>query len=50
LTPAIHPIFVTLHALLAIDTALAACAAAVLDTDHGVVASETLWSAAMPNR
>jgi hypothetical protein len=26
----------------AIDTALAACAAAVLDTDHGVVASETL--------
>src|SRR5262249_12155811 len=28
--------------VLAIDTALAACAAAVLDTDHGVVASETL--------
>ena len=26
----------------AIDTALAAWAAAVLDTDHGVVASETL--------
>jgi tRNA threonylcarbamoyladenosine biosynthesis protein TsaB len=28
--------------VLAIDTALAACAAAVLDTDHGIVASETL--------
>jgi len=28
--------------VLAIDTALAACAATVLDTDHGVVASETL--------
>ena len=27
--------------VLAIDTALAACAAAVLDTDHGIVASET---------
>jgi len=27
--------------VLAIDTALAACAAAVLDTDPGVVASET---------
>jgi len=28
--------------VLAIDTALAACAAAVLDTDHGIVASESL--------
>ena len=28
--------------VLAIDAALAACAAAVLDTDHGIVASETL--------
>ena len=28
--------------VLAIDTALAACAAAVLDTDHGIVASEIL--------
>jgi tRNA threonylcarbamoyladenosine biosynthesis protein TsaB len=28
--------------VLAIDTALAACAAAVLDTSHGIVASETL--------
>ena len=28
--------------VLAIDTALAACAAAVLDTDHGVVASEPM--------
>jgi tRNA threonylcarbamoyladenosine biosynthesis protein TsaB len=28
--------------VLAIDTALAACAAAVLDTDNGIVASETL--------
>ena len=28
--------------VLAIDTALAACAAVVLDTDHGIVASETL--------
>ena len=28
--------------VLAIDTALAACAAAVLDTDHGILASETL--------
>src|SRR3974390_2914559 len=28
--------------VIAIDTALAACAAAVLDTDHGIVASETL--------
>src|ERR1700751_6254902 len=28
--------------VLAIDTALAACAAAVLDTNHGIVASETL--------
>src|ERR1700745_1704806 len=28
--------------VLDIDTALAACAAAVLDTDHGIVASETL--------
>jgi tRNA threonylcarbamoyladenosine biosynthesis protein TsaB len=28
--------------VLAIDTALAACAAAVLDTDHGIVASEAL--------
>jgi tRNA threonylcarbamoyladenosine biosynthesis protein TsaB len=28
--------------MLAIDTALAACAAAVLDTDHGIVASESL--------
>ena len=28
--------------VLAIDTALAACTATVLDTDHGVVASETL--------
>jgi tRNA threonylcarbamoyladenosine biosynthesis protein TsaB len=28
--------------VLAIDTALTACATAVLDTDHGVVASETL--------
>jgi tRNA threonylcarbamoyladenosine biosynthesis protein TsaB len=27
--------------VLAIDTALAACAAAVLDTSHGIVASET---------
>jgi hypothetical protein len=44
LTPAIHSIFVTLHAwrVLAIDTALAACAATVLDTDHGIVASESL--------
>jgi len=28
--------------VLAIDTALAACAAAVLDTEHGIVASESL--------
>jgi len=28
--------------VLAIDTALAACAAAVLDTDHGIIASESL--------
>jgi tRNA threonylcarbamoyl adenosine modification protein YeaZ len=28
--------------LLAIDTALAACSAAVLDTDHGIVAAESL--------
>jgi len=28
--------------VLAIDTALAACAAAVLDTEHGIVASETV--------
>jgi len=28
--------------VLAIDTALAACAAAVLDTDHGILASESL--------
>jgi tRNA threonylcarbamoyladenosine biosynthesis protein TsaB len=28
--------------VLAIDTALAACAAAVLDTGHGIVASESL--------
>ena len=28
--------------LLAIDTALAACSAAVLDTDHGIVATESL--------
>src|SRR5262249_46034369 len=28
--------------VLAIDTALAACAATVLDTDHGIVASESL--------
>jgi tRNA threonylcarbamoyladenosine biosynthesis protein TsaB len=28
--------------VLAIDTALTACVAAVLDTDHGVVVSETL--------
>jgi len=28
--------------VLAIDTALAACAAAVLDTNHGIVASEPI--------